>query len=126
MPTRSISSSASWATSAAGAASASRRTADRAISTTEGPATFQAYTHPLCKIWLASEKRDGYTVATLALLAGAQLLDRLVGLEVAADRRAQRAGAVAVHDEDRVAPGHQALVDEPVDLGDRIVDESLM
>src|SRR6185436_18437654 len=94
----------------------------RASSTTEGPATFQAYTHPLCKIRSASEKRDGYTVATLALLAGAQLLDRLVGLEVAADRRAQRAGAVAVHDEDRVAPGHQALVDEPVDLGDRIVD----
>src|SRR5262249_50701909 len=68
------------------------------------------------------QERDRHAVAALALLAGPQLFNRLVGLQMAADRRTQRAGAVAVDDEDRVAAGHQALVDEAVDLGHRLVD----
>src|SRR5262249_24952378 len=71
---------------------------------------------------LAAQECDGDAVAALALLARPELLDRLVRRQVAADRGAQRAGAVAVDDEDRVAPGHQALVDEAIDLGHCVVD----
>src|ERR1044071_5508424 len=70
----------------------------------------------------AAQERDGDAVAALALLAGPELLDRLVRRQVAADRRAQRAGAVAVDDEDRVAAGEQALAHEAVDLRDGLVD----
>src|SRR5262245_13998871 len=70
----------------------------------------------------ALQERDGDAVAALALLARAKLLDRAVALEVGADRGAERARAVAVDHEDRVARGEQALVEEAVDLDDRLVD----
>src|SRR5438093_1012496 len=60
----------------------------------------------------ALEERDGDAVAALVLLAGAELVDRLVRLEMLPHRRAERAGAMAVDHEHGVAAGHQALVDE--------------
>ncbi len=55
-------------------------------------------------------------------LAGAKGLDAAVAREVRADRRAQRAGAVAVDDERGVTARQQALVEEAIDGGDRLVD----
>src|SRR5689334_1060302 len=70
---------------------------------------------------LALEERDRHAVATLVLLSRTPLLDPAMSREVIADRGAQRAGAVAMDDEHRLASCDDALVEEPIDLRDRLV-----
>src|SRR4029079_3172418 len=66
-------------------------------------------------------ERDGHAVATFVLLAAAERLDRGVVREVRADGLAQRAGAVAGHDDRDVSAREQALVEEAIDSRDGLV-----